>query len=295
VDLLFLRSDLEAQGKQETIEYAIALNNQAMLFYSLGRIQEAHDVNVQAGLVASYTLNTTDKDYFPFMVNKALIMREMGELVAAESILTDVKTRKEKKLGKKRPEYARAINHLSAIRLEMGKLEEVEEMQAHALKIYNKEFGQNHPATAKIYYNQAVFYIHQNRYPEAVEAGQAHSRIYAREIPQRLPRNPFAFGQCIRLDGKSFGRLRRIGKAERCDSRTGRTILSCHERSRANQVLVKLSELRLKLLWFPFEVYRSDLADFHARNPLGYQGNTPSKCQEAQGGHHEFGRFHAHQ
>lgn len=148
-----------------------------MLFYSLGRIQEAHDVNVQAGLVASYTLNTTDKDYFPFMVNKALIMREMGELVAAESILTDVKTRKEKKLGKKRPEYARAINHLSAIRLEMGKLEEVEEMQAHALKIYNKEFGQNHPATAKIYYNQAVFYIHQNRYPEAVEALKLAKRI----------------------------------------------------------------------------------------------------------------------
>ena len=152
-----LFAGLKAIGRSEGIEQAIAINNRSMLHYSLGRLDEAFRDNTLAQGEALKFLKEKNRDFFPFMINQAILYKEQGELDKAESILVSIKELKERRMGKKKPEYARAINHLASLRMSRGNFTEVEEMLNAAYKIYQKEFGDNHPATAKILANKGLF------------------------------------------------------------------------------------------------------------------------------------------
>ncbi len=185
-----LISTLEANNMQSTPAYAIALNNMAMLSLSLGRLDEAENYNTKAIEFAYNNMKGKDKELFPYKVNKALILREKGELALAEVLLTKLKEQKEKSFGKKKPAYARAINHLAGVRLELRKYDEVDEMLEDALKIYMKSFGNNHPATARIHVNLGIYYMLQKKYSSAEEelnaAERAQNYILGKNNPDYL-------------------------------------------------------------------------------------------------------------
>src|SRR5690606_5033869 len=103
---------------------AIILNNQAMLFQTIGRYDEAVTILNQAIVIAEKFEGSKSRNHLKFLSNLALLYQQMGKYTEAEAIYASM----EKKLVKTNPDYASMLNSRAALYMVMGKEDKVEDL-----------------------------------------------------------------------------------------------------------------------------------------------------------------------
>ena len=154
---------MKGKGLQSAMPYAISPNNEAMLFQSIGRYEEADKLLKEAISIAERLQSNKSTNHLKFLSNQALLYREMNKYAEAEAIYLGM----EKRLGKNNPDYASMLNNQAALYMVMGKEEKVEELLKKSAAIYKASFGEENPAYAKSISDLGNFYRYKARYTEA--------------------------------------------------------------------------------------------------------------------------------
>jgi CHAT domain-containing protein len=154
---------LQKGQQKSSMEYAIVLNNQAILLQSIGRGGAAIAIMQQAVKISAALESSKAKNHLKFYSNLALIYQQANRYNEADSVYTILKT----ELEKGKSELANALNNAAILHLVMGKEEKVEEMLKSASSIYKSNLGENSTAFAKTTSDLGNYYRYKNRNAEA--------------------------------------------------------------------------------------------------------------------------------
>ncbi len=100
-----------------------------------------------------------DKNWFSLsglQNNLAVVLKYLGELNVAKSLLKKVLKSAEKNFGEDHPKTAKCYSNLAVVLRDLGELNAARSLLEKALKSAEKNFGEDHPKTAKYYSNLAV-------------------------------------------------------------------------------------------------------------------------------------------
>src|SRR5690606_37142943 len=112
--------------------YAILLNNQAMLFQTIGRYDDAVVRLKEAIRIGEKLQSNKSRNHLKFLSNLALLYQHMGNFTEAEEIYIAM----EKRLGKNNPDYASMLNNQAALNMVMGKEDKAEGLLKRSSEIY---------------------------------------------------------------------------------------------------------------------------------------------------------------
>lgn len=147
------------------MQYAITLNNQAMLYQIIGRYDDAVSSLKEAIGIAEKLQSSKSRNHLKFISNLAFLYQHLGKYAEAEALYLGMQNR----LNKTSPEYAGLLNNMAMLYRTMGKDEKVEEPLMKALAIYKQNFGEENPAYAKTLSDLGNFYRSKMRYKESEE------------------------------------------------------------------------------------------------------------------------------
>ncbi|MDZ7649062.1 MAG: tetratricopeptide repeat protein [Cytophagales bacterium] len=138
----------------ESQEYAIVLNNQAILFSEIGRIEQAVTKLNTAIIILDKLKKKAVRNQVSFQSNLALLYQQTGKLTEAEAIYLKL----EKMLGNKDPFYAGVLNNLALLYVQMGQTDKVEDYLKRSAEVYKTRFGDQNPDYAKVLNDLGNFY-----------------------------------------------------------------------------------------------------------------------------------------
>jgi len=127
--------------------FAIGLNNLAMVTRQLGRDEEAEALYRQALGVAKKTLSKSDPDYVKHLVNLANVLVAQGNSQAAEPLFREALEIDKNTFGPRHPDYALSLHNLSKVLADLGRFDEAEENYRKAITIAFESLGEGHPNT----------------------------------------------------------------------------------------------------------------------------------------------------
>ncbi len=154
---------------EESLPYAITLNNQALLFQSIGQMEKAEKLLKQCIEIGEEVDEKSDK-LFGFKVNLALTQQGLKEYEKAEATYLELLDSRNKKLKLGKTESdAYLYNHLASLYMEMGKTEEAGKYLEEAVDIYAKKLGENNPTYASALRNQVQYFRYQGELDKAWE------------------------------------------------------------------------------------------------------------------------------
>lgn len=181
---------------EKSMQYAIVLNNKAMLYQSMGRYDEGIALmkqSLEVLKVANKKLIRVQKYDFNerrFYGNLALMYEASGKLTEAETVFLDVKKVVENNGGQNNPEYAALINQLAILYMEMGKLDKVEPLLKKALEVNKKRLGEESPQYARTLGDLGVFYRISGKNAQAepllTKATQIKERVLGVNHPEYI-------------------------------------------------------------------------------------------------------------
>jgi CHAT domain-containing protein/Tfp pilus assembly protein PilF len=156
---------VQSQLGAESQEYAIVLNNQAILYAHIGRIEQAVEkLNSAIAILEKLKAKTTlTRNKVGFQSNLALLYQQTGKFTEAEAIYLKL----EKALGSKDPFYAGVLNNLALLYIQMNQLDKVESYLKRSAEVYKTRFGNQNPNYAKVLNDLGNFYRIQGRFAEA--------------------------------------------------------------------------------------------------------------------------------
>src|SRR5690606_12940946 len=149
---------------ESSMPYSIVLNNQAMLFQTVARLEEAERSLKAAIAVAERLESKKSKNHLKFLSNLALLYQQMGRYTDAEAIYLGM----ERRLGKNNPDLASMLSNQAALYMLMGKEDKVESLLKTAAAIFKDNFGERNPAYAKVISDLGNFYRINERNTEAL-------------------------------------------------------------------------------------------------------------------------------
>lgn len=154
------------------MQRAIILNNQAMLFQSIGRHEEAAVLMQQAMASASIApkkalQGKNSFDNRKFQANLAFIYQISGDYPKAEENFLSIQKVFENRGQTANAEYAGLLNQLAILYIQMGKMDKVEELLKKSKETYRKKIGEQNPYFPKVANDLGNFYRLTGRYAEA--------------------------------------------------------------------------------------------------------------------------------
>ncbi|NHE58970.1 CHAT domain-containing protein [Cyclobacterium plantarum] len=148
-------------------DYAISLNNLALMYYSLGRYEEAEPLYKDASLHQMVAVGKNHPEYATTLNNMALLYERMGRYDKAMNLHTEALEIREAKLGENHPTYANSLGNLAGLYTTMGRFSEAEPLYTKALEIIKVKNGENHSDYANYLAFLAGLYTRTGRYAEA--------------------------------------------------------------------------------------------------------------------------------
>ena len=142
------------------------LNNLALLYDNLGRLDEAEALYRRALAIAEKSLGPDHPDIANRLINLGSLLRDMNRRSEAEPLLRRALKIDEKSFGPVHPNVARDLDSLAGL-LEADGFVEAELLYGRAIAIEEASFGPDHPNVAKEANNMAVLPGHANRPAEA--------------------------------------------------------------------------------------------------------------------------------
>jgi CHAT domain-containing protein/Tfp pilus assembly protein PilF len=153
-----------AVGEQSQ-EYAIVLNNQAIFFSKIGRYDQAIEKLKSAIAILDQQNKKDLRNTVGFQSNLALLYQKTGKFNEAEEIY--LRLEKALKIQSNSPFYAGVLDNLALLYVQMNKLDKVEGYFKQSADVYKTRFGNQNPNYAKVLNDLGNFYRMQSRFDEA--------------------------------------------------------------------------------------------------------------------------------
>ncbi|MHB9072084.1 MAG: CHAT domain-containing protein [Desulfobaccales bacterium] len=166
--LLIVLLAVPAQGADDPLEEARALNQQAVELYQAGRSQEALPLFQQALKIREKALGPEHPDIAVSLQNVAALYQVMGTYEPALPLYLRAIKIWEKTVGPEHPDTASSLSNLAMLYNDMGAYDQALTLYQRALKIREKTLGPEHPDTAVSLNNLAVLFEDMGAYDQAL-------------------------------------------------------------------------------------------------------------------------------
>lgn len=155
---------------EETFDYALAeispdqpgylatLNNQGLVYRSLGQLQRAEKIFLDMKAMDSIDLGVTHPDFAITLTNLGFVYAEEGKFILAERALLRALEIQRNNGEEKTASYARKLNNLARVYRLAGTPEKAIPLHEQALKLFRKTLGDRSAETATTLYNTGVAY-----------------------------------------------------------------------------------------------------------------------------------------
>lgn len=156
----------------KSLQYAIVLNNKALLYQNVGRFDEAIALMNQAITTAEAAFKKAMKrsknsfDGRRFQSNLAFMLQMAGRYPEAEAVFLEMKKSYERNIASNNPEYAALLNQLAVLYMQTKKYDQVEALLKKAQEIFKKKQSEQSPGYARASADLGNFYRLTARYPE---------------------------------------------------------------------------------------------------------------------------------
>ena len=150
---------------EEHPDFAISLNNLALLYESQGRYSEAELLYQQA--LKKQILGEEHPNVATVLNNLALLHKTQGRYSEAEPLYQQALALRKKLLGEQHPNVATSLNNLAGLYESQGRYSRAEPLYQQALALRKQLLGEQHPNVASSLNNLAGLYKSQGRYSEA--------------------------------------------------------------------------------------------------------------------------------
>jgi tetratricopeptide (TPR) repeat protein len=187
---LFYRRALEISAKafgKEHSNYAICLNNLALVYRLQGKYDEAIELYRQAKDIFEKTLGKEHPDNAVHLNNLANVYQLQGKYDEAIELYKQALGIGKKTIGKEHPNYAIRLNNLASVYQSQGKYDKAIEIYKNAKNITEKTLGKEHPDYAIRLSNLANVYEKQGKYKEALDLVEEALRIDEKTLSENHP------------------------------------------------------------------------------------------------------------
>ena len=133
--------------------YASVLNNQALVFQSLGQMERAEKTLLEIKKIDSIEVGTTHPDYAITLSNLGLVFADLEKYREAELALTQALSIQKSNREGNTLSYARTLNNLAKIHQMAGFPENAVPLLERSLTIFKKMMGKESPEYATSAYN----------------------------------------------------------------------------------------------------------------------------------------------
>ena len=147
----------KVQGREHP-DYAVTLNNLALLYRIMGQYDKAEPLYLEAKAIREKALGREHPDYASTLNGLAVLYQEMAQLDKAEPLYLESKAIREKALGREHPDYATSLNNLAALYQRMGYYDKAEPLFLESKAIREKVLGREHSDYAQSLNNLAILY-----------------------------------------------------------------------------------------------------------------------------------------
>ena len=171
----------------EDPDYAILLNNLALMLHEQGKYEEAEGLFRQALEIDERTIGREHPDYAIHLNNQALVLGAQGQYQEAERLFRQALKIGERTIGREHPEYATHLNNLAGVLKAQGMYREAKELLRQTLEIGERTLGKEHPYYARGLNNLAGVLEDQGEYQEAESFYRQALEIDERTIGKEHP------------------------------------------------------------------------------------------------------------
>ncbi|HYG02253.1 MAG TPA: CHAT domain-containing tetratricopeptide repeat protein [Chryseosolibacter sp.] len=158
---------------QNSLQYAIVLNNKALLYQNVGRYDDAITLMNEAITTAEAAFKKAMKrsknsfDGRRFQSNLAFMLQMAGKYPEAEAVFLEMKKSYERNIASNNPEYAALLNQLAVLYMQTKKYDQVEALLKKAQEIFKKKQSEESPGYARATADLGNFYRLTAKYVEA--------------------------------------------------------------------------------------------------------------------------------
>ncbi len=173
---------------EEEPNYFNVLNNQALVYHSLGQLDRSEKLFEQIRLADSVYLGATHPDYAVTLSNLALLYLDEGKYKQAEDLLT-----KSLEIQKMNDEaetalYGSKLNNLAKVYRIAGQAEKSIPLHQRALTIFKQTVGENSPEYATTSFNLGMSYWKTGQRDLAIRNLKTSSDIRASKLGKKHPK-----------------------------------------------------------------------------------------------------------
>jgi CHAT domain-containing protein/Tfp pilus assembly protein PilF len=148
---------------ENSLQYAIVLNNKALLYQNVGRFDEGIALIKKAITTADAAFKKSMKrknsfDGRRFQSNLAFMYQMAGKYPEAEATFLDMKKSYEKNMASNNQEYAALLNQLAVLYMQIKKFDQVEALLKKAQEVLKKKHGEESPTYARATSDLGTFY-----------------------------------------------------------------------------------------------------------------------------------------
>jgi CHAT domain-containing protein/tetratricopeptide (TPR) repeat protein len=158
---------LEKYFSKERPEYALSLNDIAVLYTDSGKFEQADSFSLKAYAVCKAVLGNEHKETIFSLLTLANTYLKFAKYDNAESYYLEAKTLWEKYIGKDQPRYADILNNLAVLYQTQGRYENAEELYLETKTIRGKLLGKVHADYASTLFNLGGLYHELGNYQKA--------------------------------------------------------------------------------------------------------------------------------
>jgi CHAT domain-containing protein len=177
---------------ENSLQYAIVLNNKAMLYQNVGRYAEGIELMKTAVAKSDEAFKKAMKrknsyDSRRFQSNLAFMYQMSGQFAEAETTFLDMKKVYENNGASGNPEYAIVLDQLAVLYMQTKKMDQVEPLLKRALEIFKKKHGEESPTYARVTSDLGIFYRmagkHTDAEPLLVKAMNIREKVFGTSHP----------------------------------------------------------------------------------------------------------------
>ncbi|MEH1882627.1 MAG: tetratricopeptide repeat protein [Nostoc sp.] len=152
---------------EEHPNFALTLNNLALLYKSQGRYNEAEFLYLQALALRRCQGGEENPDVAESLNNLAILYELQGRYSEAELLCLQALELRQRLVGEEHPDVAESLNSLAGIYDSQKRYSEAESMYLRALELRRRLLGEEHLDFATSLGNLAYLYQSQGKYGEA--------------------------------------------------------------------------------------------------------------------------------
>ncbi|PWW76801.1 TPR-like protein, partial [Tuber magnatum] len=163
---------LRGNTPEDDPDYIAEINLLARVLQSLGKYQEAEDLNCRTLEVREKVLGPQHPDTLTTTDHLAIVLRNLGKYDEAEGMHRRALEGTERNLGPDHITTLARVDSLARTLQDLGKYDEAEKMHRRAVEGCEKELGSEHPETFSRIYSLALVLRRRGQWHEAAEMSQ---------------------------------------------------------------------------------------------------------------------------